>query len=82
MFVQLSRVCCMSAEALAARTDVLELLELLRDAGARILPEVWHRVTSRYISNQSPSAVVIKTAAEAAPDVINTRHSEDTQRRR
>ena len=52
--VSQQRRAVMSAEALAARTDVLALLEVLRGAGARILPEVWHRVTSRYVIQSTP----------------------------
>ena len=39
---------------MAPKTDVIALLELLRDAGARILPEVWHRATTRAINQISP----------------------------
>ncbi|BDA51590.1 hypothetical protein COCOBI_19-1460 [Coccomyxa sp. Obi] len=37
------------ASAMAARTDVLEVMETLKAAGAHILLDVWHRETSRYI---------------------------------
>ncbi|BDA49839.1 hypothetical protein COCOBI_14-4590 [Coccomyxa sp. Obi] len=43
------------ASALAAQTDVLNLMETLKAAGARILPSVWQRETSRYVSSISPS---------------------------
>ncbi len=44
------------AAALAAQTDVLELMETLKGAGARILPSVWQKETSRYILSSSPSS--------------------------
>lgn len=34
------------AAALAELTDVVQLLDRLRAAGARIMPEVWHHVTA------------------------------------
>ena len=43
-------VCCASAGALAAQTDVLALMSALKGAGAQILPEVWHRETMRYVA--------------------------------
>ena len=74
----------MSAEALAARTDVLVLLESLRDAGARILPEVWHRATSRYITNWSPQATadVITRSGDAPSTGSSEKHSGEAERRR
>ncbi|CAL8464290.1 g3825 [Coccomyxa elongata] len=38
------------ATALPEDCDVPRLMEALRDAGARILPEVWHRASMRYFS--------------------------------
>lgn len=37
------------AAALAAERDALELMRLLKDAGARILPEVWHSCAMRCV---------------------------------
>ena len=58
------------AAALAAQTDVLELMETLKGAGARILPSVWQKETSRYILSSSTSpatriAVTIQVRASA-----------------
>lgn len=74
----------MSAEALGARTDVLVLLESLRDAGARILPEVWHRVTSRYITKQSTQAIadVIMRSSDAPSTGRSEKRSGKAERRR
>lgn len=41
--------CGLSAAALPEDYDVLRLMEALRRAGARILPEMWHHVSMRYI---------------------------------
>ena len=73
-----------SAEVLAARTDVLELLESLRDAGARILPEVWHRATSRYITKQSTQATadVITRSGDAPSTGRSEKRSGEPDRQR
>jgi hypothetical protein len=57
-------VCCASAGALAAQTDVLALMSALKGAGAQILPEVWHRETTRYVANTA--AAVFPAAAAGA----------------
>lgn len=64
----------MSAAALPKDCDVPQLMEALRDAGARILPEVWHRASMRYFCTFSfgsalkpiPSPQVRADAASAA----------------
>ena len=43
----------MRAAALPPDCDVLALMEALRAAGARILPEVWHRASMRYFHSIS-----------------------------
>lgn len=61
-----------AAAALAARREVVLLLEVLRDAGAIIQPQMWHRATNHYLETSiaPPSGPFISAedlaAAEAA----------------
>ena len=48
----------MRAAALPPDCDVLALMEALRAAGARILPEVWHHASMRYFHSISSGSAL------------------------
>ena len=47
-------------EALAARTNLPDLLEALREAGAHIEPEVWHTATAVIRTDCLPRGIAVQ----------------------